>query len=512
MQATLYTLRGDIMALNPRVLYEIIKRNQDYERRKTEYYKDIVPAVEVLTSTAVREFTKSDPKGHSLDEYIKMIEKDPFVRACVELKALRATMSFGKYVHPNPTIQEWVNNNLYNMENPFHTIIAELASAMPLGFAVGEILYYPRPDKTWGIKGIKVLDPRRVTFNGNIHQITHITYRLKSGKTVNIPYKKCIHVTAGYTTNFGDPYGSPECKRAYPYYKAKQTVLAELTIAIKNNATGIWVGYADPNTKVMLHNPDGTPIRNNDGSPATKPVMELLMRQLQDLENNSVVVTDTNTRIDSIRLGVDAGLWSFALNYFNEGIAQSFHMPLNYLGEAQAIVGGKMEQHGISALDTTIQAVTRRIKDEFLQKALKPILALNFNETELGDFEEVISNDPTARALYMQNIITAVSMQLIDGADPDVQNKIRELLNIPKLKETYVKGKQVQSRKPNSTDELLDTLYKDDSYGFNKDMFTNRCRGGRGGDIRKTIAHVLLIEFSHVNSNGQCVTFMMSYF
>lgn len=449
------------MPINPQQLYKIIQRNQDYERRKAEFYKDVVPSLEVLTSQAIREITKQESK-QTLDDYMKMIDKDPFVRACIETKALRATMAFGKYTHPNATIQEWVNSNLATMETPLHIIIAQLASAMPFGFSVGEIVYYNRPDKTWGIKGVRILDPRRVTFKGNTHGITHVTYKLKNGKTVNIPYKKCIHVTSGYAMSFNDPYGSPECKRAYPYYKAKQTILAELTIAIKNNATGIWVGYADPNTKVILHHPDGTPIKNSDGTPATKPVMELLMRQLQDLENNSVVVTDTNTRIDTIRLGVDAGLWSFALNYFNEGIAQAFHMPTNILGESQALVGGRFESSYISSLDTTIEAVVNRVKTELLHKMLKPILLLNFNETELGDFDRVIGNDPTSKSLHMQNIITAVSMQLIDGTDPDVQNKIRELLGIPKLKESYAKSKEIQSREPNRPSDFLDNLYADE--------------------------------------------------
>lgn len=448
------------MAVNPRQLYNIIKRNQDYERRKSDFFKDVVPNLEILTSQAVKEIVKNESK-QTLDDYIKMIDKDPFVRACVETKALRATMSFGKYTHPSSSVEEWVNSNLETMETPLHLVIAQLASAMPLGFSVGEIMYYSRTDKTWGIKGIRVLDPRRVTFKGNSDGITHVAYRLKNGNIVNIPYKKCIHVTSGYTMSFSSPYGSPECKRAYPYWKAKQTVLAELTIAIKNNATGIWVGYADPNTKVMLHHPDGTPIRNSDGTPATKPVMELLMKQLQDLENNSVVVTDTNTRIDSIRLGVDASLWSFALNYFNEGIAQSFHMPLNFLGDSQALVGGRFESSYVSSLDTTIEAVVNRIKSEILQKMLKPILMLNFNETELGDFQRVIGSDPTSKSLHMQNLITAVSMQLLDGTDPDVQNRIRELLNIPKLKETYVKKKQIQSRSPNQISDVVTDLYKD---------------------------------------------------
>lgn len=449
------------MPITPQQLYKIIQRNQNYERRKAEFYKDVVPSLELLTSQAIREITKQESK-QTIEDYMKMIDKDPFVRACVETKALRATMAFGKYTHPNPTIQEWVNNNLATLETPLHIIISQLASAMPFGFSVGEIIYYARPDKTWGIKGVRILDPRRVTFKGNTHGITHVAYRLKNGKTVNIPYKKCIHVTAGYAMSFGDPYGSSECKRAYPYYKAKQTILAELTIAIKNNATGIWVGYADPNTKVILHDPDGNPIKNPDGTPSTKPVMEMLMRQLQDLENNSVVVTDTNTRIDSIRLGVDASLWSFALNYFNEGIAQAFHMPTNILGEPQALVGGKFESSYISSLDTTIEAVVSRIKVEILYKMVRPLLILNFNEMEIGDFDRVIGNDPTSRSLHMQNIITAVSMQLIDGSDPDVQNKIRDLLGIPKLKESYTKSKEIQSRNASKAEDFLSGLYDTD--------------------------------------------------
>lgn len=433
-------------------LKNIIERNQDHERKRKEqeaFFKDFVPSIDKLSSIAIQEFLKDDDKKleDNLDDYVKMVEKDPFVRSCCEVKALRATIAFGKYQHPNKAIQQWVNDNFNSMQSSLHMVIGQLCSAMPFGFSVAEIQFYPRRDKTWGIKGFRVLDPRRVTFEGSRGDIVNVVYKMSNGKSVKIPYKKCIHVVAGYTTNFNNPYGSPECRRAYPYYKAKQTILAELTIAAKNSATGIWLGYTDPNTKVQLYGPDGRPLKNSDGTPMVRPAMEALMRQLQNLENNAVVVTDMNNRIETIRTGADAGLWSFALNFFNQGIVQAFNIPMGILSESQALWGGTLNNLQKSTLDCTVEAIVKQIKDEILEKAIRPLLHLNFNEIEeLGDFEEVIVNDPMTKSAHLQNIVTAISMQLVDGNDPDVQNKIRELLNLPILKETKEKGRSIMSR------------------------------------------------------------------
>lgn len=441
----------DPIQLNQQILKEIIKRNQEHERKKRneKFFEDIVPSLDSINSTAIQEIIREDDKHSKLSDYVAMVEKDPFVRSCCEVKALRATIAFGKYFHPNKAIQDWVNMNFNSMESSLHMVIGQLCSAMPFGFSVAEIQFYPRKDKTWGIKGFRVLDPQRVTFEGCRGSITHVKYKLKNGSTVRIPYKKCVHITAGYTTNFGNPYGSPECRRAYPYYKAKQTILAELVLAAKNNATGIWLGYTDPNTKVQVVNDKGVPVTDPNGNPVTKSAMEVLMKQLKSLENNSVVVTDMNNRIDSIRTAVDAGLWSFALNYMNQGIVQAFNIPMGILSESQALWGGTINNLQKSTLDCTVEAIVKQIKEEILEKAIRPLLHLNFNETdELGDFEEVVVNDPMTKAAHLQNIVTAISMQLVDGTDVDVQNKIRELIGLPKLQEAYQKTRKAVSNEP----------------------------------------------------------------
>lgn len=409
------------------------KRNKN--KINSEALKDYTPKILELTKKTVNEITRDDGTKQTLDDYIKMIEKDPFVKSCCELKALRATIAFGKYEHPNKDIQKWVQTNIDNMESSLHMVVGQLCSAMPLGFAVGEILFAPRPDKTWGLKGINILDPRRVSFEGKRGNITFVRYRDKDDNIIKIPYKKCIHVTAGYTTNFNSPYGSAECKRAYPYYQAKQTVLAEMTIAAKNNATGVWLGFTDSNSKVQIYGPNGLPLKNSDGTPMIKSSMEALMKQLQNIENNAVIVTDLNNRIESIQTNAGEGFWSFALTYLNQGIAQAFNIPMDILGGSQALWNGSLNFLQKSVLDATIEAIVKQIKDEFLEKIIKPLLFLNFGKIEeVGDFNEVIVNDPTTKAAHMQNLITAVSMQLVDGTDLDVQNKIRDLLDLPELK------------------------------------------------------------------------------
>lgn len=385
-----------------------------------------------MTGDTLEEIVRIEDKAGTLNDLITMMERDPVARSCAELKALRATTSFGRYKHSNTRIQDWVQGNIESMEGNLNLLVGQLCSAMPLGFAVGEVLFDSSLRREWRLKGINILDPRRVSFEGLRSGIKYVIYRDNDGNKKRIPYSKCVHVVSGYTTNFNDPFGSPEAKRAYPYYQAKKTVLAEMTIAAKNNATGFWIGFTDSNDKVELLGPNGQPLKDGKGNTIQVSAPQALAQQLRQLENSSVLVTDIKNRVEPRQLSAGEQFWNLALMFLNQSITQAFHLPASIFNESHGLFGGDVAETHKSVLDATIESTVHQIKDELLNKAFRPLIQANFGEyRELGDFTADVKTDPQTKSALLQNIIAATSMQLVPSDDPDVVNKVRELLDLP---------------------------------------------------------------------------------
>jgi hypothetical protein len=318
------------------------------------------------------------------------------------------------------------------MDGSLSQIAGQLSHAMPLGFSVGEIIFKKNARKQYSVKGINVLDPTRVSFEGRKGNIEYVVYNTLTGKR-RIPYKKCIHITGGFTTNFNNPFGNAECRRANPYYRAKQVVLAEMTIAAKNNATGIWVGYADSTKQVTIYGPNGQPVTDGLGNVRTENAANNLLRQLNNLENNNALVTDLTSRIESKQIDSGENFWNFALNILDNQIERAFSVPSMAFNEGSASIGqGQVSVMQKGIMDNTVEAIVLQIKDQLIEKLVKPLLTLNFGIVDdYGSFVSTPVSDINTKTGSLSNIITAVSAQIIDGNSVAVKKKVLELLDLP---------------------------------------------------------------------------------
>ncbi len=94
------------------------QRSQEYHRiRRESPFKDYTDMIVSSVKNIVEEILRDDPSDKGIDAYYRMVEKDPFVRACCELKALRTTIAFGRYENPNKTIENWINENFEQMDS-----------------------------------------------------------------------------------------------------------------------------------------------------------------------------------------------------------------------------------------------------------------------------------------------------------------------------------------------------------------------------------------------------------
>lgn len=390
-----------------------------------------------------QEFLQEIFNVHSKDlpKYIEMAKKDPMVRACIELKCLRASTALGKYQHKNNQYEEWVNSNWDTMKGSLRHKVGRLASAAPLGFSVAEIVFdnnCPGFRNQWRLKDIVILDPTRVSFEGKKGELDFVVYLDGDGSKRKIPYGKCIHVSNGFGSCFlqdDDVYGDPESKTAYQYYKAKQAILSEMMVAAKNNATGVWVGKVDSNVTVEVIDSMGNVKTDVNNNPLTEPAGAGLLRQMLNLENNSVIVTDKDNDIMPLSTQTSEQFWQLVINLLDQSIRRAYGIPDLIFNEgSSSIQFGSIGKQHKSILDAQIESILLQIQDQIIEKIIKPLLVFNFGEVrDFGKFEADTILDPDTQSSRVQNLITAMTSNLISPQNLAATNTLAELLGLPSL-------------------------------------------------------------------------------
>lgn len=406
-----------------------------------------------LTQEFIQELTNSNK---DLEKYKIMARQDPTVRACLELKAVRASNSFGRYNHNFDPIEKWVNANFENMQGSLSHTIGRLAgTAMNMGFALAEIQWdtrFPGKKKEWRLKAINILDPTKITFEGRSGEIRFVKYVNKKGEEKHIDYRHCIHIVNGMSLTIDDDessivYGDPDSRTAYKYYKAKQAILSEMMVSAKTNSTGVWVGKADSNKTVQVVDMYGRPQTNPDGSVKTESSLTALLRQLQHIENNSAIVTDTGNELTPLFGNTGEGMWNTAFTLLDKAIKMSYGVPELIFNEGSGTLGvnGLGTQHK-TIMDSQIEAVVLQIQDQFIEKIVRPLLIYNFSiHDDFGQFHVDPEMDPQSVSTRINNIVSAASSQIIPSSDLRVQNAVYEALGLPSVSEQERQFLQRQS-------------------------------------------------------------------
>ena len=377
----------------------------------------------------------SNLEGKDIDEYIKYVTKEPVARQCINLKAMRAAVTFGRYEHDNKEIQEFVQTMFDEMDGGLEKVVGQMASAMPFGYSCCEIVWlYMKPIRKWVIKKFVFLDPRRVMFKGGKGRIEYLIYRDRTRKYV--PYYKILHTVNGNALDFNDPFGIPEAKSALPYIKFKNSILSDMLIAGKNLATGILVGKVNSTKPVNVYNNDGTPKQVNGANQKLTAAQAMAM-QFNNLENNSYLVTDIENEVQSLQVGDGSQFWQYSLNLVDNYIKSAFNVPqMMFTGQSQTMGpgGATISNQQMNIMDASIGAIVQQLQEQMIEKAIRPLIDVNFGpQKDYGKFVPGKHEDPNIEMNRLGQLISAVSMGILSADDMEVQNKIRHLLELPKI-------------------------------------------------------------------------------
>jgi len=395
--------------------------------------------VERLTNSLVNELSNLDTVG--IDEYLLMLTTDPICGAGVEIPMLMGALKLGEFTHDDQNIQDWVRQNFVNMQGSLQLSFAEMWQAKPFGHSWSEISCEPK-NGSWMLQSIMAVDPRYFRYAGAIGKIDAIKYRTVPQGLVDIPYSKGIHIVNGRHLNLGrDPYGFAECKKAYPYWKAKKLILAAMVIAAQRQATPLLVGKTDLESSFELVDSLGNILPNEDGLPIRGRSGDRIKSALEQIENQSVIVIDKlMDEIVAIAQQTDGAFFLNVLRFLNSQILMAFLMPETVIttGSQGASGDSNLNQGHGHILDLVVSSFTQQIKERLIEDVCRFLIFNEFGEQEsYGQFKEP-EEDKTDSAALLGAIASAAPSGVLGGNDIEVINRSRDLAGIPPIDQILI--------------------------------------------------------------------------
>ncbi|ARV58034.1 hypothetical protein BZZ01_04745 [Nostocales cyanobacterium HT-58-2] len=423
----------------------------------------LAPDLDELYAEQIQELSKVNipDDQYTLDDLTKMLRWCPINRVAVELKALRAATTFGDYYHsdPNPyptasgekTIQEWIRGNFDSMRGSLTDVVGKIVrQAYALGRCCGEIVWEKKTSgirQEWRLKRINLLTPSRYNFAGSKGKVDRLVYTPNGGKPFAIPYSKVVHVYSPSIDEPDDPRGDPQAARALPFYRARQQMYKAWSIAAKKQATGTTVIQAPSEKTVPARDRAGNQRYNADGSPKTEPALTAAVSAAQQIENGSVFGTDLENRVTSIPANGGENFFNITLIHYQKIIFYCYGVPSTIFDDTASGIGNT----GVNAghrliLDNQIEAIIQSLRDELLEKVVRPLLLANFGrkfESNLGEFKSQKFLDPALASTRVSNLIMAMTNGPIDANDLEAINRLREDLGLSPLPKEIFDQQQI---------------------------------------------------------------------
>ncbi len=381
------------------------------------------------------------PTKVPLSKLIETFESDPIAVACGNIIASRAIQLMNRpYVNKgNQEVEKFIRQNFELMEDNIPTFVSSMSSADLLGFASAEVRFRKRLKKIW-LRGFHVLNPVKTKAIASYGRVTKIKYN-DSGHDKYIPMWKVVHVTNGTPTGFGAKlmFGSPKIMQAYALIRLKQLIWANMAITSRRLATGIILGKTDSNKSTLLLDPKTGRPRID---PQTQKEIEVkssyqLMQQLKTVENFGVLVTDTNNEVGTLNINGGEQFWNLAINLIDQQIMRCFQVPdTAFSAPTNPFGNGMISTNQLSMLDASIMTFVLRLKDQLIEKVVRPLIYLNYGRNaveSLGDWDVYDEMNEQKNQQLLGSLIQAMGMGILSNQDYDALNSLREKLGLPKI-------------------------------------------------------------------------------
>lgn len=381
-----------------------------------------------------------NPDNISLDTYREMIRNDETVASASEYIKMSAMARLGEYQNEDEEIQDFVRENLRNIEGSWMSAVSEIMSAYDYGFSTTEKLYRYRDKKVW-LRGLQTLIPTTVSLDyhregPDKNKLKTIWQHHHAGHEVEIPVDKVVHFP--FNGAFGNHYGESRLKAAYPNWYIKKRLVKAGGIAMERFGTPLAIGNTESTTPITVGGTSGTQM---------SPV-QALAKNLDCLGSRGSMATGGKTTV-TIHYP-PPGCGESILNqiaYHNKMIYRALGLPslIADHGDTGSYSLGK--QH-YKLFTLILEKLLYELCEVLISQLIRPLIELNFGPQEhYGEFAIESFDTEEAKALAEYFAILA-DKGFIDAEDIDELNMVRSQLGL--------KPREQEDLQPSEPDDSLD--------------------------------------------------------
>lgn len=387
--------------------------------------------------------------------------KEPIIKNGIEKLTLYICSKIGRYHHPNPMIEEFVNVNL---ENRIHLWIQEIAqSAYWSGFGVSEILWNkkPGPDgfrQIW-IEDIVNYHPTQIEFRLNDYsRLTHgekTSYsQLHSGIWVpapntlqknrrpsnnytggmlRLPKSKVMHVAFGGSHN--NPWGHSQLESVLDYHLFKEAFRDMMAIALDRYGTPLLYAIVPPQlTSEVVEEPDGTQ-RN-------KTYRESVAEVISSAKGNQGIVLEQLSKEYPVSIGSlttsnnYADAFTQAIDFCDHNMQVGMGIPnLIMRDERSGLGNGQSSENQVEMFNMLISHYFKIVTNAFVNQVVRQLIAYNFDADSVKNISQpgYISELPL-RPTEIETLTAAIEKMTMLGyvnpSDQEDYNHVRSMFKL----------------------------------------------------------------------------------
>lgn len=373
-----------------------------------------------------------NPDNLSLDTYREMVRCDETVASGVNFVIDSALSRFGEYSNEDEEQQEFIQENLRNIEGSWTGAVREiLSAAFTYGFSTTEKLFRYQDGKVW-LRGLQTLMPTTVTLDyhrsgPNKNKLAKVWQHHHAGHEVEIPVEKLVHFP--FNGAFGNHYGESALKSAYPNWFIKKKLVKAGGLAMERFGSPLAIGNTKSSQNITVGGTTGTTM---------SPVMALA-KNLDCLGSRGSLATGGETKVEIWY--PPAGCGDSILNqisYHNKMIYRAIGLPSLIADHGNSGSYSLGKQHH-AFFERTLETLLRGLVEVLISQLIRPLIEMNFGPQEsYGEFTIENFNVEEAK-LLAEYFVGLVNGGIIDIENVERLNLVLSQLGLPPVDEEDLK-------------------------------------------------------------------------
>ncbi len=403
------------------------------------------------------------PHHYQLAAWDHARTKEPIIKNGLEKLTLYICSKLGDYHHPNPMIEDFVNQNL---STRLHTWIQTICkSAYWAGFGVSEVLWERRPGpknirQVW-IEDVVNYHPTQIEFRLNDYsRLTHgekTSYsqllsgiwvpapnHLKNkqkkfsksytGGMIRLDKSKVYYIAFDGTHN--NPWGESQLLSVLEYHLFKEAFRDMMAIALDRYGTPLIYAIVPPQiTPDVVEEPDGT----------TRNLLyrESVAEALATAKGNQGVVLEQISKDYPVDIGTlttgnnFADAFTQAIDFCDNNMQVGMGIPnLIMRDERSGLGNGNSSENQVEMFNTMISHYFSIATNAFVNQVVRQLIAYNFDPLTVKDVNNPgyiaeVPLRPTEIETFTKSVNTLVSLGFINPTNQEDFNHVRSMIKLP---------------------------------------------------------------------------------